>query len=258
MLIKRWVGEFSDSLRDVMARGLDGNVIVVGKVDTSVGSLIRGSEELTLSLLVCRTWDVLTILPATVTRALGSATATTVVTTSAGVSSTSGISTTWSTIGIRVEGARTAVASPTIGLGRRPVGSRRRTEFGSTTPAAAVGIVGCPSATIQASTGTSGSRTSAVHVVHWGSGGTVTEVRRNVRRTSIRTHAVGSMSRVLEGETIHIEVISHTVEVVLILSGESQSSLFNLRFAVFQAEIRSGWDFGAGGRVHVQLWVIRI
>lgn len=71
VVIQGRVGEGVDSLGDVIARGLDWDVIVVGEVDTGVllVRVVGNTEELTLKTGVRGTGDVLAIAPLTVARA---------------------------------------------------------------------------------------------------------------------------------------------------------------------------------------------
>ena len=74
VLVERRVGKAGNGLGDTLARGLDGDVIVLLEVDT--GLLLRGivgyTVELTLNTGVGRTGDVLAVLPLSITRATGS------------------------------------------------------------------------------------------------------------------------------------------------------------------------------------------
>jgi hypothetical protein len=63
MVVKRWVGESEDWLRNVGTRSLDWNVIVFFEIDTSLllGWVILDTEEFALFTWVGRTSDVLAI-----------------------------------------------------------------------------------------------------------------------------------------------------------------------------------------------------
>jgi hypothetical protein len=71
MVVQGRVGEGVDGIGDVLARGFDGDVIVVGKVDSSLllGGVVGDTEELTLDTGVDRAGDVLAVAPLSVARA---------------------------------------------------------------------------------------------------------------------------------------------------------------------------------------------
>jgi hypothetical protein len=71
MVVERWVGESEDRFRDIVPGSFNGDVVVVGKIDTSV-ALVRvagDAEEFTLGLEVLGTWNMLSITPLSVARA---------------------------------------------------------------------------------------------------------------------------------------------------------------------------------------------
>lgn len=71
VVIQRGVAEGEDGLRHVLARGLDGDVVVLLEVDTSVllGRVVGSTEKFALDARVGRARDVLAVLPSTITRA---------------------------------------------------------------------------------------------------------------------------------------------------------------------------------------------
>lgn len=68
VVVKWRIGEGGDWLRDALAGGLDGNVIVLLEVDTSVllRWVVRNAKELTLETLVGWPRDVLSVPPLSV------------------------------------------------------------------------------------------------------------------------------------------------------------------------------------------------
>jgi hypothetical protein len=106
VVVQGRVGEGQNGFRDVLAGGFNRDIIVLLKVDTAVllGWIIGGSEELSLKTRVNGAWDVLSVSPLAVTRALSiaSTTSTTGMTSGAGVA-----------VRVRVEGR--IRASPTAG-----------------------------------------------------------------------------------------------------------------------------------------------
>lgn len=138
MIIERWIGECSDGFGDILARGFDGDVVVVGKVDTGLllGGIVGDSEQFPLDLCILGAWDVLAVLPATVSRA----TIGTVVTTAAatvGAAATAAAAA-GCAVGVGIEGTRSTRTSPAIALGRATgtgfeVGSASPSAIGSTT-----------------------------------------------------------------------------------------------------------------------------
>jgi hypothetical protein len=74
VLVQRGGGELVDGLGDVAARGFDGDVIVLLKVDAGVllGRIVGSAKELALNTRVRRARDVLSVSPLSVTRATGS------------------------------------------------------------------------------------------------------------------------------------------------------------------------------------------
>jgi hypothetical protein len=73
VVIQRRVREGIDGLGDVVTRCFDGDVVVVGEVNTSalLGGIVGNTEKLTLQAGVCGTGDVLAIAPLAVSRAFG-------------------------------------------------------------------------------------------------------------------------------------------------------------------------------------------
>jgi hypothetical protein len=71
VVVQRGVGELSNGLGDVVTGGLNGNVIVVGKVDTSLllGGVVGNTEQLTLHAGVGGTGNVLAVAPLAIARA---------------------------------------------------------------------------------------------------------------------------------------------------------------------------------------------
>lgn len=131
MIVKRGVGEGVDGLGDILAGRLNGNVIVVGEVDTGVllgRVILTETKELALQTGVSRTGDVLAVAPLAIARATGSSTAAITTTTAAvrasvtWVSVSMGIKTPefsiWVPAGITVGRAARAEVG---GVGVRPV-----------------------------------------------------------------------------------------------------------------------------------------
>jgi hypothetical protein len=71
VVIEGRVGEGVDGFRDVVTGGFDGDIIIVGEVDTSLllGRVVGDTEELTLDASVSRTGNVLAVAPLAITRA---------------------------------------------------------------------------------------------------------------------------------------------------------------------------------------------
>ena len=74
--IQRWVRKLSNRLWHTSTSGLDGNVVVLLEIDTSVllGGVILLAEELLLHAHVTAAGDVLALLPSTITEGLTGAT----------------------------------------------------------------------------------------------------------------------------------------------------------------------------------------
>jgi hypothetical protein len=88
VVIERGVGERVDGLGDVLAGCLNGDIVVVGEVDTGVllARVVGDTEEFTLNASVDGTGDVLAITPLAITRATALRATTTGVATTASTS----------------------------------------------------------------------------------------------------------------------------------------------------------------------------
>ena len=77
MVVKRWVGELENGLGNIVARGLNGNVVVFLEVDAGLllGRVINYTEELALEAGVRRAGNVFAISPLSVTASTSSAAA---------------------------------------------------------------------------------------------------------------------------------------------------------------------------------------
>jgi hypothetical protein len=77
VVVKRGVGEGVDGLRHIVTRGLDGDIVVIGEVDSSLllGGVVGNTEKLALNTGIGRAGDVLAIAPLTISRTTGSAAA---------------------------------------------------------------------------------------------------------------------------------------------------------------------------------------
>lgn len=77
MVVQRRVGEGADGLGDILAGSLDGDIIVVGEVDTGMllAGIVGDAEEFAFETSVRGTGNVLSITPLAITRASGSAAA---------------------------------------------------------------------------------------------------------------------------------------------------------------------------------------
>jgi hypothetical protein len=73
VVIQRGVREGIDGLGNVVTRCFDGDVVVVGEVDTSalLGGIVGNTEKLTLQAGVCGTGNVFAVAPLAVSRAFG-------------------------------------------------------------------------------------------------------------------------------------------------------------------------------------------
>jgi hypothetical protein len=73
VVIQRGVREGIDGLGNILTGCFDGDIIVVGEVDTSalLGGIVGNTEKLTLQAGVCGTGDVLAVAPLAVSRAFG-------------------------------------------------------------------------------------------------------------------------------------------------------------------------------------------
>jgi hypothetical protein len=124
VVIERGVGESGDGLGDTLAGGLDGDVVVLLEVDTSL--LLRGivgyTVELTLDTGVGGTGNVLAILPLSITRATGRAST----------------ATAWFSVSIGVECAGINTPAAAMGVVYTCSGS----EVGSAGPVAAAAVGG--------------------------------------------------------------------------------------------------------------------
>jgi hypothetical protein len=76
MVVERGVREACDGLWHALAGSLDGNIIVFLEVDTGLllGGVVGDTEELALNAGVGWAWDVLAVLPLTITRATSAST----------------------------------------------------------------------------------------------------------------------------------------------------------------------------------------
>lgn len=65
MVIEGWVGEGGDGLWDVVAAGFDRDIVVVGKVDTSMslGRIIWNAKEFSFDFGICGARNMLTVSP---------------------------------------------------------------------------------------------------------------------------------------------------------------------------------------------------
>jgi hypothetical protein len=101
VVVQRGVGELSNGLGDVVTGGLNGNVIVVGKVNTSLllGGVVGNTEQLTLHAGVGGTGNVLAVAPLAIARAtdLRSTTTTVVAATIRG---------SWMSVSLGIEGLK--------------------------------------------------------------------------------------------------------------------------------------------------------
>jgi hypothetical protein len=189
VVVERRVFEGVDGLRDVIATSLNGNVIVVGEVDTSV--LLRGvvgdAEELTFQTSVGRAGDVLAIAPLAITRAAGRAA--TAVTTAVRTSVT------WLSVSIGIEGPALTVRVPAW----ITIGGTARTK-----------VVGVGPVTTRAAPGTTIARTGGRSGIHAGSSVHVAlaKVRGDVGRPA-RGSGRASVLRVVDGQVAHLETVGH-------------------------------------------------
>ena len=73
VLIEGRIGELVNGLRNILSRSLDGNVIVVGEVDSGMhlGRIVGNTKKFSLQACICGTWDVFAIPPLAITRATG-------------------------------------------------------------------------------------------------------------------------------------------------------------------------------------------
>jgi hypothetical protein len=73
VVIQRGVREGIDGLGNILTGCFDGDIIVVGEVDTSalLGGIVGNTEKFTLQAGVCGTGDVLAVAPLAVSRAFG-------------------------------------------------------------------------------------------------------------------------------------------------------------------------------------------
>jgi hypothetical protein len=71
MIIERRIGEFEDRFGNIMARGFDGDIIVLFEVDTGLllGWVVSYAEKLSLQTWVGRSGNVLSVSPLSVTSA---------------------------------------------------------------------------------------------------------------------------------------------------------------------------------------------
>jgi hypothetical protein len=129
VIIQRRVGEGQDRLGNVMTGSLDGNVIVLLKVDTSVllGRVVGSTEKLALNARVGRACNVLAVSPLTIARATGvAATATTSTRVAVSIAIEAGA--------VVIPAARTAAVL--LLRSGREIGATGSATGGGTTPAA--------------------------------------------------------------------------------------------------------------------------
>jgi len=192
MLVQRRSGELVNRLRNLMTRSLNGNVIVLLEVDTSVllRRVVGGTEKLALDTGVSRARNVLSIAPLAITRAAGSVT-TAAARVTIQVAATTAVTTSTAP-------AASAVVVVVL-VGRNVV--------------APVGLTGTivlvSPGTVAETVGTRSSRRRTT--VHSG--------RTTLRRATLAAHVrgdVGSLTlsralldAIIEGETTHVDLISH-------------------------------------------------
>jgi len=172
VVVQRGVGELSNGLGDVVTGGLNGNVIVVGKVDTSLllGGVIGNTEQLTLHAGVGGTGNVLAVAPLAIARATA-------------LLSTS-----------------TTVVAATI----RSISGAARAEVGgvSISPFSTGGTTRATKAACGSSSG--------IHVGRSRTGTTLAEVWRNVGGTaSARSVTGGGVLGLVEGKVSHLQTVGH-------------------------------------------------
>lgn len=115
VVIQGRVGEGVDRLRDIVTRGLHGDVVVVGKVDASVllGGIVGKTEQFAFETGIGRTGNVLAVTPLAISRASGRTTSTSIRT-----------SVTWVSVSIWIKGPASFVRAPasvTIGTARAEI-----------------------------------------------------------------------------------------------------------------------------------------
>lgn len=117
VVIQGRVGEGVDRLRDIVTRGLHGDVVVIGEVDTGVllGGIVGKTEKLAFETGIGRTGNVLAVTPLAISRASGRTTST----------SSIRASVTWVSVSIWIKGPASFVRAPasvTIGTARAEIG----------------------------------------------------------------------------------------------------------------------------------------
>ncbi|TFB02208.1 hypothetical protein CCMA1212_005838 [Trichoderma ghanense] len=198
VLVQRGGGELVDGLGDVTARGFDGDIVVLLKVDTGVllGRVVGSAKELALDTRVRRARDVLAVSPLSVSRAASSvvtAAVAFVTTTAARVATTTTPTTTASTVAL-VATAR-SLAVPVAALST--AGELLALSVVNVSDAQPRYDERCPGAVVQ----TSGGAVSDGSVA----ASTASHVRRNVGsslRGRLRAVAV-------EVEAAHVELVCH-------------------------------------------------
>lgn len=118
VVVQRRVGEGKDRLRNVLTGSLNGDVVVLLKVDTGVllGWIIVGTEELALNARVGRARHVFSVLPATIPRAPSLASAATATSATSSMRTGTGIR-------VGVEGLRASPEPIVAGRGAIPLGT---------------------------------------------------------------------------------------------------------------------------------------
>jgi hypothetical protein len=118
VVVQRRVGEVQDGLRNILARSLDRDIVVLLEVDAAVllGRIIGGAEEVPLHTRIGRAGNVLAVAPLTVARPASITAATTAGGITAG---------TWVAISVRVEAAAAASSRTTAPVLSRSAASRR-------------------------------------------------------------------------------------------------------------------------------------
>lgn len=118
VVVQRRVGEGEDGLGHVLTRGLDGDVVILLKVDTSVllGRIILGTEELALNARVGRARHMFSVMPATIPGASSCASAASAASAATSVRTGTGIR-------VGVEGVRPSSEAIVAGRGAVPLGT---------------------------------------------------------------------------------------------------------------------------------------
>lgn len=140
MVVQRGFGEGQNRVGNIVTRSLDGNVIVLLEVDTSVllRRVIGGTEKLAFDAGVGRARDVLAVFPLTIARSTSMSTTTT--TAAAGTTASARVA-----VAVAVELRATvipasATATTRLLLRRREVGSRTSPARSRTSVKGAVAV----------------------------------------------------------------------------------------------------------------------